>query len=307
MSFATQRAVKRILSALLVVMPLASPVSGSLPTRESAHSTASSDGDSSGSMTKFGVNASDNAITATGTRPARSSEHNASNAGSTRYESQRRKLAYCGSLDGLASSPIACIEGVAGGTITRTCADGSVALDPLFRRPIDAAGRYTGPWQQVDNGGCTEDPPVLVILTAADFSRLPLTPSAPLIQPADGHGLVNADLIVYTDPTPQTLTTTVLGIPVTVRATPTTYTWDYGDGTPPLVTADPGQPYPHHTVARPYTAPGDYQLTLSTTWTGTYQINNAGPWLDVLGTATTTSTPQATHITEAHTILTTNP
>jgi len=223
------------------------------------------------------------------------------------YETARIPQRSCGSLDGLARSPIPCIDGVEGGAIIRTCTDGTRALDPLFRRPVDADGNDTGPWEQVDNGGCTEDPPVAVILTAADFSRLPLTPSAPLIQPADGHGLVNADLIVYTDPTPQTLTTTVLGIPVTVRATPTTYTWDYGDGTPPLVTADPGQPYPHHTVARPYTAPGDYQLTLSTTWTGTYQINNAGPWLDVLGTATTTSTPQATHITEAHTILTTNP
>jgi len=223
------------------------------------------------------------------------------------YVFRRVSTSYCGSLDGLASSPITCIEGVDGGAITRTCTDGSIALDPLYRRPVDADGSQTGPWEQVDNGGCTEDPPVAVILTAADFSRLPLTPSAPQLQPADGHGLVNADLIVYTDPTPQTLTTTILGTPITVRATPTTYTWDYGDDTEPLTTTDPGQPYPHHTVARPYTTPGDYQLTLSTTWTGTYQVNNAGPWLDVLGTATTTSTPQPTHITEAHTILTTNP
>lgn len=224
-----------------------------------------------------------------------------------KYAYRRVSAAYCGSLDGLASSPIACIEGVAGGTVTRTCADGSTALDPLFRRPLDAAGNVDGPWEQVDNGGCPEDPPVAVILTAADFARLPLTPSPPRIQPADGNGIVNADLIVYTDPAPQTLTTTVLGTPVTVRATPSTYTWDFGDGSTPLTTKDSGQPYPNHTLARPYTAAGDYQLTLTTTWSGTYRVNNAGPWLPVVGTATTTSTPQPTHITEVHTALVANP
>ncbi len=223
------------------------------------------------------------------------------------YRSVRIPLKTCGSLAGLASSPTACIDGVANGAYTRTCADGTRALDPLFRRPIDATGAFTGPWEQVDNGGCPEDPPATVILTAADFSRLPLTPSAPQLQPADGHGLVNADLIVYTDPATQTLSTTILGTPVTVRATPTRYAWDFGDGTPPLLTTDPGAPYPHHTVARPYTAPGTYQLTLRTTWTGTYQVNGTGPWLPVLGTALTTSPPQTAQIDEAHTVLVSNP
>ncbi len=214
---------------------------------------------------------------------------------------------YCGSGEILAASDAPCIDDVAGGTITRTCADGSIALNPLFRRPVDAAGNYTGPWEQIDNGGCPEDPPTTVILTASAFSRLPLTPSALRLQPADGHGLVNADLIVYTDPGTQTLATIVLGTPVTVRATPTRYSWDFGDGTPPLVTTDPGAPYPHHTIARPYTTPGTYQLTLTTTWSGTYQVDSSGPWLPVLGTAVTVSAPQTTQIAEAHTVLVANP
>ncbi|WP_372594720.1 PKD domain-containing protein [Actinotalea sp.] len=200
-----------------------------------------------------------------------------------------------------------CIDGVSGGTVTRTCADGTTALDPLFRRPLDASGAPSGPWEQVDNGGCPEDPPVAVVLSAAEFARLPLTPSAPRLQPADGNGLVNADLIVYTDPAQQTLTTTILGSLVTVRATPTSYTWDFGDGTEPLTTTDAGRPYPEHTVTHPYTAAGDYRLTLTTTWTGAYQVDGTGPWLPVLGTATTTSTPQPTRITEVHTVLVANP
>ena len=225
----------------------------------------------------------------------------------TRFDFRRIPAAFCGSLDTLASSPVLCIDGVAGNTVVRTCADGTTALDPLFRRPLDPTGTPTGPWEQIDNGGCPEDPPVTVILTAAEFSRLPLTPSAPQLQPADGRGLVNAALIVYADPAAQTLATTILGTPVTVRATPTRYAWDFGDGSDALVTTDPGAPYPHHSVARPYTLPGTYQLTLTTTWTGTYQVNDAGPWYPVLGTAVTTSTPVTTQITEAHTVLVADP
>ncbi|NTW40727.1 MAG: hypothetical protein HGA44_12720, partial [Cellulomonadaceae bacterium] len=160
------------------------------------------------------------------------------------------------------------MDGIASITAAVLCADGTAALDPLFRREVDPDGLFIGPWAQVDNGGCPEDPATTTILTAEEFRRLPLAPSTPQYQPADGRGLVNVDLIVYTDPTPQTLTTTVLGTPVTVLATPTQWSWDFGDGTEPLTTTDAGAPYPHHTVARPYTQPGPYQVQGTTTWTG---------------------------------------
>ncbi|EYR61766.1 hypothetical protein N866_17610, partial [Actinotalea ferrariae CF5-4] len=118
-------------------------------------------------------------------------------------------------------------------------------------------------------------------------------------QPADGRSLVNMPLIVYTDPTPQTLTTTVLGTPVTVRATPTHYTWDFGDTQPPLTTTDPGAPYPTHTLSHPYPAPGTYTLQLTTTWHGHYQVTDTGPWTPIDGTATTTSAPITITVEEA--------
>mgnify|MGYP003951611303 CR=1 FL=1 len=201
-----------------------------------------------------------------------------------------------------------CVEGVASGVVVRVCADGSAALDPLYRREVDpVTGAFVGQWVQVDVGGCPEDPATVVVLTAADFRRLPLTASAPRVQPADGRGLVNMDLIVFTDPAPQVLSTTVLGVPVTVRATPVSYAWDFGDGSEPLVTTDPGAPYPHQTVARPYRAEGTYQLTLRTTWTGTYQVNGTGPWHTVAGAATTTSTPVTTQAYTATTTLVADP
>ncbi|MFV0426786.1 MAG: hypothetical protein ACK5KU_07105, partial [Beutenbergiaceae bacterium] len=47
-----------------------------------------------------------------------------------------------------------------------------------------------------------------------------LTPSPIHHQPNNTWALVNKDLIIYTDPTPQTLTTTLLGVNVTIEATP---------------------------------------------------------------------------------------
>ena len=97
------------------------------------------------------------------------------------------------------------------------------------------------------------------------------------------------DFIVYTDAGAQLLDTTILGVPVTVRATPVHYSWDFDDGSVPLATTDTGQPYPNHTLAHVYTSAADsVEVTLSTTWQGELQINGSGPWLPIAGFATTT-------------------
>lgn len=172
------------------------------------------------------------------------------------------------------------------------CDDGSTGVDPLLRSSIDpVTGAPVGDWQLVDEGGCLQEGGDVVVVTQADLRRLPIAPSAPRYQPVDGRGLVGKDLIVYTDPTPQELGTTVLGVPVTVRVTPVRWSWDFGDGEPPLVTDSAGAPYPDHTVSRPYAQPGAYEVRVSTTWRGEYRIGGEGPWLPVTGTATTTSEP----------------
>lgn len=226
-----------------------------------------------------------------------------------RYVTARRSATYCGTLDAT-STGVPCVDDAASGAVVRFCADGSRALDPLYRRALDpVTGVPVGVWEPTaDVGGCPEDPPPApVVLTAAEFRRLPLTPSAPQVQPADGRNLVNVDLIALTDPAAQTLTTTVLGVAVTVRATPTTFTWDFGDGTAPLTTTDPGAPWPHPTITHPYTAPGTYAVTLSTTWTGQYQVAGTTTWQPVTGTATTTSPPLTLTAEEAPTRLVADP
>ncbi|MGV8977364.1 MAG: hypothetical protein ACOH17_04920 [Cellulomonas sp.] len=190
-----------------------------------------------------------------------------------------------------------------GGVTVPDCGPGITALNPLWTRTRPTATGPWTPWAFVTGAGCPQD--VLPALTLADFQRLPLTPTVTTVQPGTGYVLVNYGVIVTADPTPTDLTTTLLGYPVTVHATPVTYTWDFGDHTTPLTTTDPGVPYPtdgtQPATARgsiypigshghPYTAPGTYTLTLTTTWTGTYQIAGQTTPHTITGTATTTTT-----------------
>lgn len=121
-----------------------------------------------------------------------------------------------------------------------------------------------------------------------EFRRLPLVSGGIVIQPATGATLVNVDTIVLTDPAAQTFATSVLGIPISVRASPVRFAWTFGDGTAPLVTAEPGAPWPAPTVTHRYTQAGVRTISLSTEWAGEFQVAGAGAWQPIAGVATTT-------------------
>lgn len=167
------------------------------------------------------------------------------------------------------------------------CTDADPVL-PLWRRTRPDPAAAWGQWVMIQDWSCPAGS--TPVLTAADFARLPLAPSPVTIQPAGGRVLVNIDTIAYTTPAPQYLTTTVLGTTLEVRATPTGWAWDFGDGTEPLVRTTPGAPYPNHTTAHPYATPGDYTITVTTTWTGHYRPVGTTTWTPVAGVATTTTT-----------------
>src|SRR5690554_1477854 len=209
------------------------------------------------------------------------------------YEHVRRVPSFCGNLtQDRTHSPDPCVDGAADAPVLRTCEDGTQALAPLFRRALDAAtGEVVEGWRQVDNGGCPEDPAVDVVLSAEEFRRLPLVPSTPVVQPSDGRALINLGVAVHTDGSPQELATTVVGVPVTVRATPVRFSWDFGDGTRPVVTTAAGDGWPDHAALGEYPEPGTFELRLTTTWRGEFQVGGTGPWFPVAGTATTTSDP----------------
>ncbi|MFV0252005.1 MAG: hypothetical protein ACK5H2_01535 [Beutenbergiaceae bacterium] len=169
-------------------------------------------------------------------------------------------------------------------------------LECLFRLGRDGTSIPTSnqqAWQDCQPDP-TQPPIDLATLLTTEYQTLPLTPSPLHHQPDTGWALVNMDLIVYTNPTPQRLHTTLLGIDLTITATPVTYTWDFGDATPPVTTSTPGAPYPHHTITHLYTtttSPGPgTTITLTTSWQGQFQITGTNTWHPIAGLATTTTT-----------------
>jgi hypothetical protein len=179
------------------------------------------------------------------------------------------------------------------------CPPGQTPLQALYRR--DSPGAE---WVLVEQAGCAVD---LAAAVGVEFARLPLAGSTITIQPPGGNTLVNLDTIVFTDGATQDLTATVLGTPVTIRAYPVRYSWDFGDAKEPLVTTDLGHPYPDQTLTRPYDHAGTYTITLTTSWRGEYRTTGTTDWLPVTGVATTVTTAPPLTAHEAHSHLVDGP
>lgn len=137
------------------------------------------------------------------------------------------------------------------------------------------------------------------MLTAAQFRRLPI-PAARIVaqpDPADRPTLVGVETNLLTERRVETLTTTVLGQAVRVRATPVTYHWKYGDGAE-RTTSEPGGRYPTMPTAHIYGRAGRFTVNLSTTFSGEFSVAG-GPWTPVDGTATVAGPPVTVEATEA--------
>jgi hypothetical protein len=195
-----------------------------------------------------------------------------------------------------------CPVGV-GPVLVVTCPAGQVGLAPLWRRTVDP-GSVTGwtAWVLLAGTSTCPGDPGFPALTASDLQRLPLVPSTIRIEPPTGWTLANVPTIVFTANGTQLLRTTILGVGVSVRATPTTFTWDFDDHTAPLTTTDPGAPYPDARITHTYRAAGTHQLTLTTGWTGQFQVDGYPTWQPITGTATTTTTsdPLTVHTARPH-------
>lgn len=139
----------------------------------------------------------------------------------------------------------------------------------------------------------SEEPTIVDVVGAAevqierDISRIGVAPARINHQPPGGEVLVNIDTIFYTEADVQYLSTTVLGHAVLIEVTPAWFEWDFGDGEG-LGTADPGAPYPGHTVAHQYSAAGDNFVSLETTWNARFRVEGVSNWISVSGQPVTT-------------------
>ncbi|WP_125775588.1 hypothetical protein [Antribacter gilvus] len=183
------------------------------------------------------------------------------------------------------------------------CPDGQVAVGALFRQTHTATGAGDG-WsaaELVEPEGCMTEVDITT-LAAQAFASMAIQPSPLVVQPPDGWTLVNVDTITYTTDVAQDLDTVLLGTPVTIRAVPHHFTWDYGDGAV-VSTEDPGAAWPDHTVAHAYAVPGETEISLTTTWRGQFRVAGEAAWRDVPGEATTTSSSGTIAVHEARTRL----
>lgn len=122
------------------------------------------------------------------------------------------------------------------------------------------------------------------------------------VQP-NGRTLVNLDTIVYTDDSKvSTTTVTLLGFPVVVEATPISYTWSFGDGSPALTTTTPGKPYPSKEITHKYMKRGNVSLTLTTNYAARYNVADTG-WQYIDGTVPITGPATPLQIREAIPVL----
>ena len=138
-----------------------------------------------------------------------------------------------------------------------------------------------------------------VALTA--LRRIGLPALQARTQPED-KTLVNFATIFYTEPEPFTRTVTLLGRQVRIQATPSTFTWHYGDGTS-TTTSTPGAPYPAKDVTHEYRdAHATVRTSVDVTYTATFQVAG-GPERAIPGSVTIGGPTAPLRISEATAVL----
>lgn len=133
-----------------------------------------------------------------------------------------------------------------------------------------------------------------------DFRDLPVAAGTLTAQPSP-HTLVGAETNVFASAEEQQFDVTILGQQVQLTATPSQYTFNYGDGTTLGPGASHGGPIPEAEwgtktrTSHLYSDTGNFDVTVTTSFTGTYSVNN-GPALPITGTGEFTSAPQTLQV-----------
>ena len=177
------------------------------------------------------------------------------------------------------------------------CADGSY---PLIRMIYALNGPRKG--QLVGSSSyCTVEPAIdipgaeqdVAKVTPERFRELPILASTIVSQP-ENFSLRNGHAHIYADSESQNFEITLFDQDVRVRAIPTSYSWNYGDGSsrtfsfPGEAQANRGFDSPTST-SHVYKETGDFGVGLTTRFRGEYSTEG-GPWTPIPGVANVPST-----------------
>ena len=140
-------------------------------------------------------------------------------------------------------------------------------------------------------------------LSIEEFKDFPVAKGELLIQPDQGRHTVNMPVIVATTARQHVVSGDLLGFAFHVRFTPVSHTFTYDDGSPPYVTGDPNTPYPNQRFWHEWWTIGDKTISVTTTWSGAYQVAGSA-WVEVPGTLETTVSSEPQRVDEYHILLT---
>ena len=111
--------------------------------------------------------------------------------------------------------------------------------------------------------------------------------------------------MVHASATSQTVGVVVLGIEVPIHLDAHSFSFDFADGSPPLLTSDPGAAYPDRTNQHTYDrAAPEVRVSLETTWRASVVNPFTGEALTVDGVVVTREQSRPFTVVKAHTVLT---
>lgn len=132
---------------------------------------------------------------------------------------------------------------------------------------------------------------ITAIRILQEFKRIEWPEAQLVIQPPHGRTLVNLKTNFYTTTTqPAAQRIEIFGHQVDIEATPTSYTWHFGDGSTQSG-SHPGAAYPELAVTHIYVNAGmEVSPSVDVTYSGRWRVDG-GEWRNIPETLTVTGTP----------------
>ena len=123
-------------------------------------------------------------------------------------------------------------------------------------------------------------------------------------QPGVG-AVVNVPVIFWSGvATPAHFSLALLGESVEVKMT-AHFRWSWGDGTSPASTSSVGAPFPDRSLTHTYLRPGRYQVSMTTTWSGSANLGQTA--IEIVGAPIESISQLDVVVSQAPTSLTTSP